>query len=112
VNEARQFAAVTAREMAARHLDLFLDEVKIIEQPLGGRSNAAVGLNRDGGAIEISKDGLVLSESRQEAVPAFVGDDRMGCGKRLGVPRQLVEAEQFTPQGSFDTRTARADSRD
>ena len=97
VNETRQFAAVSARQVPARHLDLFLDKIKIIEQPLGGGSDAAARLHRECGAVETSQDRLVLPEPGQQAVGAAGGDDGMRGGERLGMPRQLVEPEKFSP---------------
>ena len=44
VQEAGQLPAVAARQMPPGHLDLLFDQVEIVEQPFGGGSDAAAGI--------------------------------------------------------------------
>ena len=52
VQEAGQFPAVAARQMPLGHLDLLLNQVKIIEQPFGGGGDASARFDAEGRAVE------------------------------------------------------------
>ena len=98
VLESRQFPAVAAGQMAAGQLYLFLDKVEIVEQPLGGGSDAAAGIDGERGLIEGVQPLFVLSQSRQQRIGAVPRDDPVARGERPGMARELLDAEQLGAQ--------------
>ena len=92
--------------MPARHLDLLLDQVKIIEQPLRRRGDPPALVYRQGGMVEGLEDLLVMIQPRQEPVAAPPGRDLVLSSDRLRMPRQLFDAEQLRAQRRL-TRTPR-----
>ena len=98
VREAGQFPAVAPGQMPPGHLDLLFDQVKVIEQPFGGGSDAPALVHGEGRAIEGSQDLLVLIQPGEQPVGAAPGDDLVIRRERLGMARQLFDAEQLRPQ--------------
>ncbi len=54
VQEAGQLPAVVTGQMPLGHLDLLFDQVKVVEQPFGGGSDAPAWIYGEGRAIESS----------------------------------------------------------
>ena len=98
--QARQLAAVAARQVPARDADLFLDEVEVVEQPLRRRCQAQLG--RHGGGQQLAnldQHRRVGSQAREQAVrPAGRAEDMHRC-QLLAAQRHLVGAEQRRAQG-------------
>lgn len=65
LRQSRQFAAVSARQMPTRQIDLLFDEIEIVEQPSLRRGDPLS--RRRGGAYPIirgKQDALVVGQSR------------------------------------------------
>ena len=75
VQQARQFPAVTPRQMPPGHLDLLLDQVEIIEQPLRGGSNSPVRIRGQREVVKGAQTALVGVQPCQERVGCFFGGD-------------------------------------
>ena len=106
--EARQLPAVAPGQVPPGHLDLFLDQIEVVEKPLRGRGYAPAGTYGQGGAMEGSEILLVSVQSRQQPVGAAQRDDPVALRQGAGVARELFDAEQLGPQGRIDrvwTRT-------
>ena len=89
-------------------LDLLLDQVKVIEQPFGGRGDAAGRIYGEGRPVEGSEDVLVLPQTAQQPVRTSLGDDRLTGRERLGMARELLDAEHICPQRRLVRVRARA----
>ena len=78
--------------MAARHLNLFFNQVEVVQQPLR-RMGDAPGLPYGlGHAVVRPKDLLVLVQARQELIGAATGDDLMNLRQSCGMTNQLFNA--------------------
>ena len=85
--------------MPAGRPDLFLDEIKIIQQPLRRRRIASLPFSSFAHeVIRLDKNGLVLIQSGNELAGRPTGGDLVGCRQRLGVPLELLNVEQLRPQ--------------
>ena len=84
--------------MPPGHLNLLFDQVKVVEQPLGGVGDPPGLVGGVGRAIVVSKNLLVLVQPGQQAVGASPGDDLVMRRESFGMARQLFEAEQLRPQ--------------
>ena len=79
--------------MPPGHLDLLLDQIKIVEQPIGGVCHPAVRVNGQRFPVECLEDFGVMLEALQQAVCAVPGRDPMAGSQGFGMGNQLVEAE-------------------
>ena len=107
--EGRQRPIVTSGEVPSDGPRLRLDEVEVVEQPLGGRRHRDAPVDVVGeGAIGRGEDADVLIQPRQHVVPAGPRG-RHQCekgGERLGALLEALEAQQFTPERHGLVRTA------
>ena len=102
VGQARQLPAVVSRQVTARRADLFFDQVKIIQQPLGSRGDLAPRL--DGGGqfgAGGGDDVVVVGEAGQQPVGAAAAAHLVARGQVLAVGGHLGGAEQFRAQRQF-----------
>ena len=102
VGQARQLPAVVSRQVTARRADLFFDQVKVIQQPLGGRGDLAPRL--DGGGqfgAGGGNDVVVVGEAGQQPVRAAALAQPVARGQVLAVGGHLGRAEQFRAQRQF-----------
>lgn len=67
-HEARQFPAVALGQVAAREVNLLLDEVKIIQQPFRRRRDVPRGVDQQGRAVELAEPLLIFLQPGQQAV--------------------------------------------
>ena len=72
-----------------------------------GREGDA-GAHREGRVIEGSEDILVLPQTAQQPVGTSTGDDRLTGRERLGMARELLDAEHICPQRRLVRVRARA----
>src|SRR5437764_14218876 len=93
--------------MPAGHLNLLLDQVKIIQQPFGGGSNEPCLVYRQSRAVKTSQDLLVFVQSSQQAVGTAPWHELVPRGQDQRMAAQLFHIEQLRPQ----RRLARARSR-
>jgi hypothetical protein len=84
--------------MTAGELDLLFDEIKIVEQPFRRGCDLPGLIHRQCRAVESAQDFLITIQLREESVPARPRDDPVLLRQCLGVPRQLLNAEQFCAQ--------------
>ena len=69
VREPRQLAAVPLGQVPPGRADLLLDQVEVVEQPFGGRRDAAVRRDRRGQQVaDFDQDVVVLDQPRQQPV--------------------------------------------
>jgi hypothetical protein len=79
-------------------VNLFLDEIEVIEQPLGRWSQAAVAPNVETLPVEGSENLLIVGQPGDELVRSVAGHHRVrGCENGC-MSRQLFNAEQLSPQ--------------
>jgi hypothetical protein len=78
---------------------LLLDEIEVVAQPLGGRSDTeiAVSVVRDE-AVGIEEDALILAELREKKIPTPLLINGVLWRKLLRVLLELLEAEQLRAQ--------------
>ncbi len=101
VRDAGQLAAATARQMLPGQLDLFLDQVVVIQQPFGSGCDAPVDHHGEGGAAESARSPASFAVSRARA-----GDWRcvldaypMGSRQRPGVALELFDTSKSSASG-------------
>ena len=103
VGELRKLAVISRRQIGTDFADLLLDEMVVVEQPLGRRRNgpAVISRLRDV-AIGLEQDTLVLPEpDSQRLARGDDGRDRLVGGKAFGVLLQTLDAEQLAANGIF-----------
>ena len=97
----RQLPVVADREVVPHGARLRLDEMEVVEQPLGGRrhGDAAVDVVSEG-AVRRAQDAEVLFQPRQHVVPARreAGSQREDGGERLRPLLEALEAQQLAPE--------------
>ena len=69
-------------------------------------------MRRDGSTarvarLKVSENVLVLPQTAQQPVGTSLGDDRLTGRERLGMTRELLNAEQFCPQRRLVRASAR-----
>ena len=100
VREPRQLAAVCGREVLPRGADLLLDQVEVIEEPLGRRRDLAAtpyGIGDED--IRIAQRILVVGKSIEQRVTATVPELHLVPARdRARVPFELTNAEQLRTQ--------------
>ena len=103
VSQLRQFMAVGARQMRPRRADLFLNQIIVVDKPLGGGGHPLPAFEGVGDLpIFIGKDCFIRRQARQKPVALAPPPRRRGQpvppGNGPGMPCQLINAEQFRPQ--------------
>ena len=82
VRQPRQFPAVRRRQVPPGHPDLLLDQIEIIQQPLGRRRIPALAFGRfRHELIRLDKNALVLIQSGNELVGPAPRRELMGRRK-------------------------------
>jgi hypothetical protein len=87
--------------MAARHLNLLLDKVEVVEQPLCGMGNPSILTHGLRGVVVGPQNLLVLIQSRQQPTRPPMGDDLMIVCQSFGVVDQLFKSVKLGTQGSI-----------
>ncbi len=80
---------------------LRLDEVKVVEKPLGGRRDGDAPVDVVGeGAVRRAQDAEVSFQPRQHVVPARARGwhQREDGGERLGALLEALEAQKLAPE--------------
>ena len=107
VEQLRQFAIEPARQMALRRADLFLDEMKIVQQPFRRRCDDAVFFNKQSPLIVIAQNFFVGREARQQQVrPTAIFHAAILRKIARGLFEQ-INAQQFAAQRFFIRRNLR-----
>jgi hypothetical protein len=96
--QVRQFAAESARQVTARGADLLFDQMKIIQEPFGRGSDAALLLHAQSFIVVRAQDFFVGREARQEEIRTFARSDLMAMRQRRGMAFEQVNAEQLAAQ--------------
>jgi hypothetical protein len=101
--ELRQLAVVARRQIVADLAYLLLDQVVVVEQPLGGRRNGAPFAHRArDAAIGLKQYRLVFPEAYRERAP---GDrsrgDALGRGQAFGMLLEALDAEELLADRLF-----------
>jgi hypothetical protein len=79
-------------------LDLLLDQIEVIQQPLGGRGDRPVWINRKRPAIKIAQDFFVPNEARQQPIRGVALGHPVQSSNYSGVTLKLLGTEQFCPK--------------
>ena len=98
-----QPAIKSARQIVANFAKLFLNDIKIIDQPFGCGGDRAALLNGAGrGAIILQQDASIFQNARNErpALPDILRGD-LGSGEIFGVLLETFCAEQFAANWPF-----------
>ena len=94
--QTRQLAAIGGRQQAPDRADLLFDQVEIVQQPFGGRLDAAVLIGgRRHEIVGLDQHPLVLVEPRQQLVVRPTRGQLVRRRDRLRVPLELIDAEKF-----------------
>ena len=102
VSQARQFPAVTLRQVPLGGANLLFDQIEIIEQPFPGRRDAAALRDRLGQLAAHSDQGtLVRCQPRQQPVRRAPRRQLVRGRKRLAMQLHLVGAEQLASERRF-----------
>jgi hypothetical protein len=82
-----------------RRANLLFDQMKIVEEPLGSRRNAATALDGIGHKlIGITEQGLIVCQSRKQSVgPARPRPDHVLHRQRSSMLFQLADTQQLCP---------------
>ena len=99
IGQARQFPAVTFRQVAPGRLDLLFDEIEVVEQPFPGGRDAVV--RCDGcrqPAAGLDQHALVRGQPRQQLIRHASLDQAVGGRQPHAVLFHLIRAEQLRPQ--------------
>src|SRR5438477_3669268 len=99
--EMRQFPVETSWQMSARSSDLFLDEMKIIQQPFRRRRDVASFFDALSLGVVIAQKLRVGLQARQKKIGAVAVADFMALRQSARVAFQQVDAEQLTAKRLF-----------
>ena len=106
IREAREFPAVIPRQVALGGADLFLDQVKIVEQPVAGRRHAAACRDRLGQLLEYPEENfLVGRQPGQQLVWRRTRREHVRFREIPAVLLHLVGAEELRPQRRLRERS-------
>jgi len=104
VGELGQLAVETGGQVVADLAELLLDDVEIVDEPLGRRRDGP--LLADGAAdraIGRAQDAAVVVDTLQQALPARCATkDGLGGGQALGVLLEPLDPEELRPDRLFD----------
>ena len=97
LGELGELAVVVRGQVVADLAELLVDDVEVVDEPLGGRRDRAFVLDRPGqDAVRLQQDAAVLGDARPDgASPAGRVGDRLGGGQRLGVLLEALDAEEL-----------------
>jgi len=80
----------------ARGVDLLLDQVEVVDEPLRRRRDLAAAPHRIADeAVRVAQRDLVLAEAGEQAVVAARRDRLVPAGERTCVALELRDIEQF-----------------
>jgi len=100
--QAGQFAAVARREVDAGQFDLLLDQVIVVEQPLGGGGDAGAAAHAFGNDLVAAVDFIGASGELMKQLFRLANHfDLVVAGEDLRVVLELVDAEEFGAEGHF-----------
>jgi hypothetical protein len=99
----RQLPIVARGQIVANFADLLLDEVVVVEQPLGGRCDGTTLADRVcDGAIGFEQNRLVVLHSSGERSPGHRPQgDGLGRREALGMLLETLETEELRADGLF-----------
>ena len=104
VGELGQLAIEAGGQVVADLAELLLDDVEIVDEPLGRRRDGP--LLADGAAdraIGRAQDTAVVVDALQQALPARrAAEDGLGGGQALGVLLEPLDPEELRPDRLFD----------
>ncbi len=98
LQQARQLAAVGARQVPLGGADLLFDQVEVIEQPLAGWRDALAGGRRLQNVAGADEDRFVAGQPREQPVARVSRAQRVRPRKGPAVLLHLVGAEQLRAQ--------------
>ncbi|HEV8242886.1 MAG TPA: hypothetical protein VGQ07_02750 [Nitrospirales bacterium] len=101
-----QLSVEARRQIIADLAKLFIDDVEVIDQPLGCGGNLMLFLNRPGnGPVGLQQHAPVLQDTRSEqpALPRF-GENDLRSGKTFSVLLEALDAEELGADGLFQVR--------
>ena len=106
VGKFRQLTVEAAREVVADFANLFLDYMKVVDQPLGRGRDGAFLADCDGdGAIRFEQDPAVFPQPcRQPSSGGRPRRDRLRSSEALGMLLEALDAEQFRADRLFGVR--------
>jgi hypothetical protein len=117
VQQARQFPAITLRQVPLGRADLFFDQIEVVEEPFPGRRDPAVRIDSRRQKVAGSRqDAFILRQPGQKRIPNPSRPQPVRARKGLAMKLHPVGAEQFRTQrrlvaGVHFRRSAPAESR-
>ena len=97
--EPRQHPAVAARQVAPGDQDLIVEQVVVVDEPLGGRRDLPAARDRVGDQpIRVGQRLLVVGEPLEQPIFTAPRADRVRAGEHLRVMLELAGAEQLGAQ--------------
>jgi hypothetical protein len=88
-------------------MNLFFDQVEIVEHPFGGRRDAPARIHRQARPIEVPENFLVLAQPCQQTVGARSRNYLVTDRESFSVARQLFDSKQLGSQWRFARARAR-----
>jgi hypothetical protein len=85
----------------ARHANLLFDEIEIVQQPFGSRSDAPRLLNSQGLLVVIAEKLFIGGKAGKEKVTPFASGNPVALCERTSVTLEQFDAEQLAPEGWF-----------
>ena len=106
LGELGELAVVVRRQVVANLAQLLVDDVEVVEEPLGRRRDGLLVLDRPGqDAVRVEQDAAVLGDARSYGVsPTGRVGHRLGGGEGLRVLLEPLHAEQFREDGLSEFR--------
>ena len=117
VQQARQFPAVTLRQVPLGRADLFFDQIEVVEEPFPGRRDPAVRVDRRRQQVAGSRqDPFILRQPCQKRVSNSSRTHLVRAREDFAMLLHLFAAEQFRPKrrlvaGVHFRRSAPAEAR-
>lgn len=98
IRQLGQLAIIAAWEILSDFPNLVLDDVEVVDQPLGRRSDRAVLADGGGdGAVRAEQHPPVVAKARRQcSAPGGPGRHALRGGETLGVLLEALDAEELT----------------
>ena len=100
--EGGQLVEVGAGQKPAGGVDLLLEQVEVVEQPIRRRADASAPLVRCGEQlVGVNEHAFVVRQPREQPAGRAIVCEAMGAGDQARMSLQLLDGEQLAADGTF-----------